>query len=98
MRLTKYEVKVIKNSFDEIFEGGEIYLFGSRVDDAKKGGDIDLFLDLKNNLNMTQELDKKSRFKIELEDKLGEQKIDVVISKNKERLIEKEALKHGIRL
>jgi len=34
-------------------------------------------------------------FLIELENKIGEQKIDVVISKDKNRAIEKEALDRG---
>ena len=44
MRLTEYEVKSIKESFLNIFEEGTLSLFGSRVDDAKKGGDIDLYI------------------------------------------------------
>ena len=41
MRLSKRYIEVIKKYFKEFFENGEIYLFGSRVDDSKKGGDID---------------------------------------------------------
>jgi len=44
MRLTKRYIDVIKESFKNVFETGDIYLFGSRVDDTKKGGDIDLYL------------------------------------------------------
>jgi len=36
MRLSKRYVSVIKNCFDEIFQSGDIYLFGSRVFDEKK--------------------------------------------------------------
>lgn len=43
MRLLNYEIDSIKKTFFEIFENGNIYLFGSRVDDSLKGGDIDLF-------------------------------------------------------
>ena len=30
----------------EIFHSGDIYLFGGRVDDTKKGADIDLYIDI----------------------------------------------------
>ncbi len=38
MRLRKDEVLAIKKAFYDVFEAGEIYLFGSRVDDNKRGG------------------------------------------------------------
>jgi predicted nucleotidyltransferase len=44
MRLSKYEIKSIKQAFNQIFNDGEIYLFGSRLIDNIKGGDIDLFI------------------------------------------------------
>ena len=46
MRLSQRYIEVIKKYFKEFFQNGEIYLFGSRVDDSKKGGDIDLYLNL----------------------------------------------------
>ncbi len=36
MRLTQKQRASIKDTFLEIFKNGEIYLFGSRVDDMKK--------------------------------------------------------------
>ena len=48
MRLTPYQQQVITRHFLEIFKEGEIYLFGSRVDDSAKGGDIDLYLSVPN--------------------------------------------------
>ena len=98
MRLTDFEIKSIKQTFLEVFENGDIYLFGSRVDDSLKGGDIDLYIKPKYPLSTKEILDKKSKFKIKLEDKIGEQKIDVVVSKDTTRLIEKEALEKGIKL
>jgi len=47
MRLSKY----YRDSIHSVFEEGEIYLFGSRIDDAKKGGDIDLYIEVKNKKN-----------------------------------------------
>ena len=45
MRLSKKEIQVILRVAKEIYgEGVEIYLFGSRINDEKKGGDIDLYV------------------------------------------------------
>jgi len=45
MRLSKKEIQVILRVAKEIYgEGVEIYLFGSRINDEKKGGDIDLLV------------------------------------------------------
>ena len=52
MRLSKRYIEVIKKYFKEFFENGEIYLFGSRVDDSKKGGDIDLYLEVKDHSSL----------------------------------------------
>ena len=95
MRLTQSEIADIKRIFLEVFESGNIYLFGSRVDDAKKGGDIDLYIDSKSTSNR---LAKKINFLSLLKQALGDQKIDVILSKDKSRLIEKEALENGIKL
>ena len=46
MRLTEAQVKTIQDNFSVSFmEGDKIWLFGSRVDDSKKGGDIDLYIE-----------------------------------------------------
>lgn len=42
MRLTKQEVQIIKSAILQVDPEARIFLFGSRVDDQKKGGDIDL--------------------------------------------------------
>ena len=98
MRLTQKEQKAIKETFLEIFPTGDIYLFGSRVDDTKRGGDIDLYIVLEKKLALSALFNNKIDFLVELKGKIGEQKIDVLISKDKNRLIEQEALKKGIKL
>lgn len=98
MRLTSYEIEMIKKSFFEVFKSGKIYLFGSRIDDSKRGGDIDLFIELSLDLSAKEIMEKKSAFKLRLYNRIGEQKIDVIISTNKQRSIEKEALSQGILL
>ena len=95
MRLTQKQIKAINESFKEFFTNGTIYLFGSRVDDSLKGGDIDLYIDTTDLDNIAQ---KKINFLVSLKGKIGEQKIDVVISRDKNRPIEKEALHKGVKL
>jgi len=95
MRLTQKQIKAINESFKEIFKSGSIYLFGSRVDDNLKGGDIDLYIDTDDKDNL---FEKKIDFLVSLKRKIGEQKIDIVISRDKNRLIEQEALNKGIEL
>jgi len=95
LRLTESEVFVILNAFKEVFGVGSVYLFGSRVDDTKRGGDIDLYLKLENRSNI---YGKKIQFLSILHEKLGDQKIDAIVSGDENRLIEKEATEKGIEL
>lgn len=95
MRLSINYKNVIKKHFSEFFSDGEIYLFGSRTDDSKKGGDIDLYLVLKEHTNL---FDKKIKFLSRIKRELGEQKIDVIFNTDSSRLIEKEAIRWGIKL
>ncbi len=95
MRLNKRYIEVIKKSFQDVFKSGDIYLFGSRVDDSKKGGDIDLYLVIDNRVNIFKN---KLKFLAKIKRELGEQKIDVIFNIDQDRLIEKEAIKWGIKL
>jgi len=95
MRLSQRYIEVIKKHFQQFFKNGEIYLFGSRVDDTKKGGDIDLYFVLKEHSNL---FEKKIKFLSRVKRELGEQKIDIVFNTDSTRLIEKEAMQWGIKL
>lgn len=44
MRLTGLEVSAIKESVRSFDPEAKVFLFGSREDDSKKGGDVDLFI------------------------------------------------------
>lgn len=78
MRLKKEHVEIIKNAAKNYFgRDAEVYLFGSRVDDNKKGGDIDIYIEtnLKENI-----FERKIKLLEKLHKELGEQKIDIVIN------------------
>lgn len=95
MRLTTFEIEAIKQSAQTVF-GTEVKvrLFGSRVDDAKKGGDIDLYIQTPSSNDFAH----KIKFLLTLEQKIGEQKIDVVFALDKNRAIEQQAISTGILL
>lgn len=57
MRLKTSEVNIIQNCFIKVFQHGALYLFGSRVDDNKKGGDIDLYIIPKTKKDLTLKKD-----------------------------------------
>lgn len=74
MRLTNAERETLKNSVKNLDENAQVFLFGSRVDDNKKGGDIDVLI-------LSKQLTKQALRKIKRQfcDQFGEQKIDVVL-------------------
>jgi len=97
VRLTEEEIKAIVETAKEVFGNDvKVWLFGSRVDLTKRGGDIDLYIEtpLKGDI-----LDKKLTFLVRLEDKIGEQRIDLIIRKpNADDEIAKIAKASGVRL
>jgi len=95
MRLKTKERDTIKSNFIKYFEEGKIYLFGSRVDDSQRGGDIDLYISTKNRENL---MSKKIAFLLAVKREIGEQKIDVVFDYGQDRLIDQKVKKEGILL
>ena len=85
MRLNDKQIRAIKRYFKECFGEGDIYLFGSRADDSRRGGDIDLYISTPNRENLVA---KKLNFLVRLKREIGEQKIDVVLDWGKDRLID----------
>jgi predicted nucleotidyltransferase len=93
LRLSQKEIDTIKFYSNDIFGQCNIYIFGSRVDDTKKGGDIDIFIEATSKSELFK---KKIKLKSKLENILYKP-IDIVVSRDKNRLIEQEALR-GIKL
>lgn len=93
MRLTEKEKSAILESVRKLDPDADIYLFGSRTDDQKKGGDIDILV-FSNKLTFKD----KIRIKAELFEKIEEQKLDLLIAKDSSDPFVKMALNHGVRL
>ncbi len=94
MRLEKNEIEVIISTVDNVFNRAEVFLFGSRLDNSKKGGDIDLFIIPQERTNL---FEKNIKVLAKLE-RILHKPVDIVIHKNFERNIEKEILKSNIAL
>jgi len=93
MRLKDYEQAAILSTVKGLDENARVYLFGSRVDDAKKGGDIDLLV-MSGHLTSND----KRAIKIKLYELLGEQKIDLVLAADDSDPFVKLALATGVEL
>ena len=70
MRLSIQENKAVCSLLKNQDPNGRIYLFGSRVDDNKKGGDIDLFFETSVPLNLKQQLTLEYRLSVECDTKV----------------------------
>ncbi|RZD18234.1 MAG: nucleotidyltransferase domain-containing protein [Candidatus Acididesulfobacter diazotrophicus] len=78
MRLSHDEAEIIRNLTIKYFgKNSNIYLFGSRADDKKRGGDIDIYIETDKPL--CEIFDLKISFMVDLKNELGDQKIDAVI-------------------
>jgi len=79
MRLTDLQRTIIRETVTETFgAGASVWLFGSRVDDNQRGGDIDLLIE-------TDQADAEIiaraeiAFLAKIQMRMGEQKIDVLL-------------------
>jgi len=80
MRLTPRQLDAIEHAAKECFAPyATIRLFGSRLDDHRRGGDIDLLVEPPAPLAPRDLVDKRNRFIAGLYRLLGEQRIDVLI-------------------
>ncbi len=75
MRLPTNDITNIKQCLHRLDEQAKVYLFGSRTDDNKKGGDIDLLI-ISNKIDFIEKL----QLKICIKEKIGDQKLDIIIS------------------
>lgn len=82
VRLTEEEKKSLLLAWEKVsrelnLDWVKIALFGSRTDPSKKGGDIDLYVEVKPSGVDLSEI--KRKWKLSLQDFLGEQKFDIIV-------------------
>ena len=75
MRLSKAEIQAIRDVIHQYDPDARIRLFGSRLNDELKGGDIDLMI-LSGKLTYRDKL----KIRYQLKDRLGNRKIDLLIT------------------
>lgn len=74
MRISSTQHQFIKKYWQQQFPNAKVYLFGSRADDTKRGGDIDLLILNDKKIAINDKIKFLSRFMTDY----GEQKMDVV--------------------
>ncbi len=100
MRLTEEERRIIRETVSEVYgPTAVVRLFGSRVHDYLRGGDIDLHIEAED-LGPEVFPSRRSRLWASLQERLGEQKIDIVITRRGRSLkaIEQAAYEEGLTL
>lgn len=102
MRLTDAEVAGIAWAAREALPpGSRVLLFGSRTDDSRRGGDIDLLVEPPVAVDAAQELALCSGLATRLYRRIGERRIDILVARPgaaDDRLITAEARRQGIEL
>lgn len=78
MRIDNKTLNIIKKLSTEYFgEDCEVRIFGSRVDDLRRGGDIDIYIETSKDID----LETKAGFLKDLKLAIGEQRIDLLVQK-----------------
>ena len=78
MRLTPAQIDTIKTTAQAVLgEGTQVTLFGSRVDDDKKGGDIDLLVE--SSIPVINKPQVVGKMYAQLIRQLGDRKIDILV-------------------
>lgn len=94
MRLKEIIKNKLKDAVYDSFGNVNIYLFGSRTDDTKKGGDIDIAIDV--DISNIQFRKNKIKFLANLFKKDFDLKIDIVNYNTKDLFLKKQIDKNAI--
>lgn len=67
MRLTARQIDIVRATVQDVARGADVWLFGSRLDERRRGGDVDLLVRSKPPLDLLR----RARLKYQLEQALG---------------------------
>lgn len=84
VRLSSSEIQTLVHATHNCFgENAKIWLFGSRANDTKRGGDIDLLIETD---LFSDVISAKLKMRREIWEMFGEQKIDLLVRSRQEEL------------
>jgi len=93
MRLDQKDADSIVKTIRQLDPNASIHLFGSRIDDDSRGGDLDLLV-----LSSVLEYRDKLIIRSRLKELIGNRKIDLIITDIPQSAFEKHAYKNSIRI
>jgi predicted nucleotidyltransferase len=93
MRLHPWQAEAIREVVHAFDPAAHVYLFGSRVDDQARGGDIDLLV-------MSERIGDQHRTRLQhrLHERIGDQRIDLLIARDTQRPFVRLALAEAVEL
>jgi len=95
LRITEFQKDAIVDAVKAVDPNAKVWLFGSRVDDNKRGGDIDIAI-YSDEIN--RDVMRKIRVNRLICDKIGDQRIDIVTTSDGKEAIFKIAVAEGVQL
>jgi predicted nucleotidyltransferase len=94
MRLNRAELDAIRATLGSIDPAGRVFLYGSRADDARRGGDIDLFLEASKPIDLKTALTAQHRLSAACDTK-----VDLLIkSPDEQEMPIHQLARHGVQL
>lgn len=95
MRISEEEKAAVIDAVQSVDREAKVWLFGSRTDNNKKGGDIDIAI---LSAEIHRDIMRKTQIRRSICKKIGEQKIDIVTSEDGKEAFFRLAAEEGILL
>jgi predicted nucleotidyltransferase len=93
VRLTPAETRAIREEVNRFDPLAEVYLFGSRTDDAARGGDVDLWV-----VSPSIGEEDALRLKIRIRARLDGRRVDLLVNPGQDHPLATVVAETGIRL